>query len=523
MGYRVVGVTVGPDKVRAAVIETRLRRFELKAVHEVSRRAEGVPAWEGAESDDIPKETPAAALAKALVPPLSAMDSVVLAYPGERAFIRRLSFPFKEKVRINATLPFQMIGHVPVEPEDIHCAYGRIGVDGANTDTLAVAVPINEFAEFLSQSKAMGFDPASVSVEGICLAALGKYLPDAIDGQLLIWAEGTHTEIVVLRGEEPVVVRTVELGEAVCKDGETSSAFSREVVLSIASASEFGASVGHVWVAGPEADVLADSLGEALKLPCEVLNPRDLTIPGAAGLGDAPSSFIKVIALALTSVTPEGAGSLDLRTGPFKVEGNHGLFREHAGFFAITLILFALLGLANGVFKYAGLIAEKEANQAELVAYTTRILGKEQTDFDAVLRTVKSVAGESFKVFPTWTGVDTLNRLSSMIMDIGKVSTESDISEAMEDLGISAGQPYAVEFEQVRIEPRSASIRGEVATIEIFDDFVDRLKADPCFHDVVVESTERIRFQRHQGWQRFSVRMTVDCQAKTAQAKQGAK
>ena len=45
---------------------------------------------------------------------------------------------------------------------------------------------------------------------------------------------------------------------------------------------------------------------------------------------------------------------------------------------------FALLGLANGVFKYAGLIAEKEANQAELVAYTTRILGKEQTDFDAV-------------------------------------------------------------------------------------------------------------------------------------------
>ena len=41
MGYRVVGVTVGPDKVRAAVIETRLRRFELKAVHEVSRRAEG--------------------------------------------------------------------------------------------------------------------------------------------------------------------------------------------------------------------------------------------------------------------------------------------------------------------------------------------------------------------------------------------------------------------------------------------------------------------------------------------------
>ena len=102
-------------------------------------------------------------------------------------------------MRINATLPFQMIGHVPVEPEDIHCAYGRIGVDGANTDTLAVAVPINEFAEFLSQSKAIGFDQPLFPLRH-CLAALGKYLPDAIDGQLLIWAEDTHTEIVVLRG-----------------------------------------------------------------------------------------------------------------------------------------------------------------------------------------------------------------------------------------------------------------------------------------------------------------------------------
>lgn len=530
MGHRVLGVTVGADRVRVAVIETRLRRFELKAVYEVGRRAVGGdPPWseevEGVAQDEptlVVRESPAAALARALVPAPSAIDSIVLAYPGERAFLRRLSFPFKEKARIDATLPFQMIGHVPVEPEDIHCAYGKIAVDGAGTDTLAVAVPIDDFAAFLGESRAQGLDAASVTVDGVCLLALARYLPPDEQGAptLLVWAEGTQAEMVVLRGSEPIVVRSVGLGEPVSSGGEVSAAFLREVLLSTASASEQGASVGRVWVAGPDAESLAGPLGEALGLSCEALAPAMLSIPGAGALAGAEPSTIKAVALALTAVLADGPGALDLRTGMFRAEGTHGLFREHAGFFVTVLALFAVLGIAHASFRYVGLVAERDAGIQELKAYSARVLGQERTDFDAVLKTVKTVSAEEFQVFPAWTGVDTLNRLSATVMAIGKSKNAGAAgfatAEEMETLGIKGDAPYAVEFESFRVEPRLASVRGEAETIEVFDDFVNRLKADPCFHDVVTESTERIQFQRHQGWQRFSIRMTVDCAAKKA-------
>lgn len=530
MGHRVLGVTVGDETIRVAIVETRLRRFELKAVHEIARRPVGDdPAWVGegdAGTDDGPpaivREPPAASLARALVPPPSAMDSIVLAYPGARAFLRRLSFPFKEKARIDATLPFQMIGHVPVEPDEIHCAYARVPTDGPGAETLAVAVPIDDFAAFLADARAQGLDPASVSVDGVCLVSLAGCLPPSGDDapSLLVWAEGGAAEMVVVRGVEPVVVRSVDLGEPVAAGGEVNAAFLGEVLLSAASASEQGASVGRAWVAGPDAALLAGPLGEALGLPCAVLEPSMLAIPGAAAATGAGPAALKAVALALSAAIPSGPGTLDLRIGPFRAEGTHGLFREHAGFFVTVLALFLLLGLGGGAFKYAGLVAERDAGIEELKAFSTRVLGQERTDFDAVLKTVKSVSTEDVQVFPAWTAVDTLNRLSATVMAIGKSKNFGAAGfatpEEMETLGIQGDAPYAVEFESFRIEPRLASIRGEAETIEVFDDFVNRLKADPCLHDVVTESTERIQFQRHQGWQRFSIRMTVDCAAKKA-------
>lgn len=531
MGHRVLGVTVGDDRVRVAVVETRLRRFELKALYEVERRPlGGDPVWAGDDAPEaaagggVARESAGVALARALVPPPSAIDSMVVAYPGGRAFVRRLAFPFREKARIDATLPFQMIGHVPVEPEDIHCAYARIQADGPGTETLAVAVPVDDFTTFLADVRTQGLDPAAVSVDGVCLLALAPFLPaddpEAASPGLVVWAEGTTAEMVVVRGAEPVVVRSVDLGDPVVEDGEVNPAFLGEVLLSAASASEQGASVGRVWVGGPDATLLAEPLGEALGLPCAPLAPSMTSIPGAQSLSGAGPESLKAVALALTTAAPEGPGTLDLRTGAFRAEGSHGLFREHAAFFVTVLGVFALLVIGHAVLRYVGMAAERDAGVTELQAFSERVLGSPQTDFDAVLRTVKSASTDDVQVFPAWTAVDSLNRLSGIVMAIGKSKNFGvagyATEEEMETLGIKGAAPYAVEFESVRIEPRLASVRGEAETIEIFDDFVNRLKADPCFHDVVTESTERIQFQRHQGWQRFSVRMTVDCAAKQA-------
>ncbi len=534
MGHRVLGIAVGTEAVRVAVVETRLRRFELKAAVEAPRRPAAVaPTWDGDE------ERPDAAMAapavpertwdlvlRMVTPPPAPTDTVALAYPGDLAFVRRMSLPFKKASQVEAALPFQMIGMVPVAPDEIHCAYEKLPIAGSSgTDVLAVAVPIAEFRQFLDRARADGLEPAHVGVEGPCLQSLLPYTAatsedGTVEVQMLVWAEDDEVEIVVARGTQSILTRAVRLGEPVTKGGEVATSFLREVMLSVASAAESGASVDRALVSGPDAFVVAGPLGEALGLPCDVLDPARLPIPGAATCPGLTPAMVKALALALGTASGGGPGSLNLRSGVFATEGTRSIFRERATYFTVALSVFLVLGAARGVARYVGLKAERDAGITELKAFSKETLGVEKDNFDTVLKTLKSVSEEDVKIFPRWTAVGTLNRIAKVMMDVGhaKGSTPAP-APGGDDSGTTAAAPsasgaWALELENVRIEMRQATLRGEAETIETLDQFVSKLDADPCISDIVSESTERIQFQRHQGWQRFTLRMTVDCQPK---------
>jgi hypothetical protein len=407
-----------------------------------------------------------------------------------------------------------MIGYVPVQPDEIHCAFERLPTESAGAEVLGVAVPRDAFGRFLSDSISVhGLDPAYVSMDGVCLLSLLPFLPVGDEGaaRMILWAEDDRVDIVVASGLKAVIVRSVHLGEPVVHGDEVGTPFLREILLSTAAASEAGASVGRVFVAGPNADKLVGPLSEALGFTCEILDPSLLPIPGAAQCRGLGPGFVKALALALgVAAGGGGPGSLNLRGGPFAAAGTHGVFREHPRYFAVALILFLALGIGQAVTRYIDLLSQRESVVAELREFSTSIQGREREDFDAVLKEMMAVAEDEITAFPAWTAVDTLNRVSQAVIGVGKLNpTTAEGGADLEALGIDS--PYAVEFEAVRIEQKVASLRGEAASIETLDDFIARLKADQCIHDVVTESTERIQFQRHQGWQRFALRMAVDC------------
>jgi hypothetical protein len=538
MGHRVFGICVGNEMVRVAVIETRLRRFELKAAFEMSRRAKPtVMAWEGAEEPPDESAEDSRTLqrtwdlvANCVTPPPAPGDTVVLAYPGDRAFVRRMSLPFKKASQVEAALPFQMIGLVPVNPDQIHCAYEKVPIEGAaGTEVLAVAVPMNEFREFLDAARVDGLEPAHVGVEGQCLLSLLPFTASVADDgasevQMLVWVDDDLVEIAVARGQQSVLTRAVRLGEPVVGGGDVAAAFLREVVLSAAVAAEGGASVGRVLVAGPDAFVLAGPLQEALNLPCDILDPGRLPIPGASSCQGLSPAMTKALALALGTASGGGPGSLNLRSGVFATEGASSVFRERAIYFFVILELFASLGIGRGVVRYMGLRAERDAGIAELKAFSKEVLGAEKDSFDTVLKTLKSVSEEDVRIFPRWTAVGTLQRISKAMMDVGHAVNSAPAAvksgeDGTESAPAAAEGAWAVELENLRIEQRQATIRGEAETIETLDHFVANLNADSCISEVVSESTERIQFQRHQGWQRFTLRMTVDCTTKDAAKK----
>ncbi len=237
MGHRVIGVEIEGGVLRAAVVETRLRRFELKTVVSVPIESNpDEPAWlsrDGAAADGGDEATTiipavpglarpgmtriADLLRVALGEPLGPTDSLAFSFPGVHAFVRRLAFPFKDGSRIAATLPFQMIGQIPVQPDEIHCAFERLGTEGGRTEVLAVAVPKDAFREWLSGIRSGGVEPAYAGVDGVCLASLLPYLGLPHDGApvMLVCTGEEQAEFVVARGNRVEMVRVVALGEPV--------------------------------------------------------------------------------------------------------------------------------------------------------------------------------------------------------------------------------------------------------------------------------------------------------------------
>ncbi len=548
MGHRVIALTRAGRTIRAAVVETRLRKFELKSVHAFELMPAGGPDVppEGEDTAPTTLETVATGLNRVLVPGLSTSDSVVVSFPGESSFVRRLTFPFRDRAKIAEVLPIELAGTLPTGLDvELHITFEKAGEDAG--DVVAVGVRTDTLARFVDSWKAEGIDPQHIGVEGLELASLVPFVED--DGEhdrnrMFVWIDGSSVEFLVCRGRDVVLSRALSLPSPVLSGGEVGVPFMREVLLSMAAASEAGAALDIVHVAGGGAGVVAAALSEALSLQCVEFDPAASSFPGAQGCQGLDSSMTRVLALATGVAASSGPASLNLRVGQFGAQGAAGLLREKARFFAASLVLFALLGIGWTAVRYAGLVNDRKAIEAELVQYASNILEQDVSDLDSALATVRAGAREEIGLFPTWTGVGTLEKIFKAVVQAGGaggggggesgveidpagvqiepaavqgdeagVSALTDSGELMDeevDLG------WAMELENIRVEPRQVSFKGEAESIEKVEELINRLKADPCFSDIVNESTDRIQFQRHQGWLRFSIRMTVDCSAASA-------
>jgi hypothetical protein len=469
---------------------------------------------------DVPLEAVGVALNRVLVPGISPSDSVVVLFPGDEGFIRRLSFPFKDRSRIAEVLPIELGGTLPTGLEvSLHTNFERTGPD--SMDVIAVGVQQNSFAAYLEKQKADGLDPDRVGMESVELAALLPYLAAGEDGGrnlMVIWVEDELVEIMISSGASVVFCRAVRLDSPIFKNGDIGMAFMREVLLSTAAASEAGAPVNQVYVAGKDAVIIAGILSESLGMDCSVLNPAMIGIPGSENCSNLDTGMTRVVALAVGAAAGSVPGSLNLRMGAFGSEGASGLLREKAGLFIVSAILFAVLGVGWAGVRYAGLLSDRTAIETELRDFSATIIEQEVESFEDAVRTVRYGAREELALFPNWTGVGTLEKITRALVASGpagsKVTPAADENAEAEEV-IPADPGYAMELESVRVEPKLASFKGEAESIEKVDELINRLKSDVCFHEIVTESTERIQFQRHQGWQRFSVRMNVDCADKS--------
>ena len=93
----------------------------------------------------------------------------VLGLPQDKASLRRLSFPFKEKFKILKSLPFEMEDLTPFSLEDSIYEAKVLQRRGVMTEVLAIALPKEVISKTLETAHDCGFDPDILSLEGLAL------------------------------------------------------------------------------------------------------------------------------------------------------------------------------------------------------------------------------------------------------------------------------------------------------------------------------------------------------------------
>src|SRR5262245_7836458 len=132
MPQRILGIDLGSWSVKAVLIETGFRGFEVVAVREARLRA-GEP--------DNKLERQIEALQELLLDGKLRADAYIAGFPGEATTLRFLTLPFSDQKRVEATLAGELEDAVPFDLGQAVFDHAIIkkNPDGGSVSLVAVA------------------------------------------------------------------------------------------------------------------------------------------------------------------------------------------------------------------------------------------------------------------------------------------------------------------------------------------------------------------------------------------------
>lgn len=189
LGSRAVKVAVDVDGVAEVVSRTVVFSSDADAALELDARMQALdalldehPAWAGAQ--------------------------VELVWGSDRSAVRRVSLPFSEKERVDATLPFAIEQDVPFDLDDMHLAWRPTETP---TTVLAVLAPQAALAATLAALKSRGLDPRRVIPDGEVLGAWGP-TDDAVEA--VIDLGHRRSVVAVVQAGRTLWFRSIDAGGA---------------------------------------------------------------------------------------------------------------------------------------------------------------------------------------------------------------------------------------------------------------------------------------------------------------------
>lgn len=371
----VLGLDLGSYGVKAVEVHQTLRGFETVALRTLPRRGE---------------EADLAELVQRFVAlhHLST-DHVVTALRGDRISSRRLSFPFGERKKISAAVPFEVEEELPFDLDDCLIDWESVRADRSSTDVVASIAPRAEVSGIVETLGAAGCPPRTLEAEGLVLGNLTAMF-DLPGTRMLIDLGHSKSTCCVLVDGRAVAARTIPVGgrllteaiagdrgldlesaeRAKCEEGVLGSAagnitpqaaavidrLAREIVRTAGSLEEVlaGLSAGPVaeltlFGGTAQLDRIDEILTQRTRIPATRLGLPNEGHGETLATGGPPLVYAPALALALRG-TAQAKTRTNFLQNEFAVRIDIGRYFKDFGWTAVmagaTLVL-AILGFAT--------------------------------------------------------------------------------------------------------------------------------------------------------------------------------
>src|SRR6266508_3156073 len=500
MAQRILGLDLGASAVKAVLVESAFRGFEIvdtaRAPLEPSPPLP--PSPQGGEEGVAWRQVAAryGAAVRGLIEARGwRFDSAVVAFPGTGGSTSVVTLPFTDPRRIEQTIGFEVEGQIPFDLADFAWDWQPLGARDGKTELLVAVVRKEELAALLAALGEAGVDPRAIVPPGPAYAALGLAgalaapAPPAspvapADGTTSAVAPGAAAtpapaEAIVDVGQERTSVTMVAAGTCEAARtfafgvGHLARALARELGLSEAEgtalvAAEAGGPALPPALAEKAADPrAADALRRALVPLVRELRATLRAWRARAGqrpvvrlvlAGEAPGLAL-ALALALRGHLGSRAGRLNLRRGELAFTRDFEHVKGKVARLGAYAALIAVLAILSAGVKVFALSRQEASLDRALCDAETKIIGRCFSNFEeaqAVLRGRGTVGA----ALPRVSAVDLFAELSEKVPE---------------------GVP--VRLERIEITKDKLHLQGTTDAAENVDKIAASLKGSRCFAD----------------------------------------
>lgn len=197
MARSILGLDVGSHAVKAVVLRQTLRGLELVQMRSLALGDAG--------------PSTAADLREMVHLHDLATEHVVTSLPGDRASVRRVRFPFRDRRKIAAAVPFEVESQVPFELDAFVLDWQVVSEGPEGVEVAVSLAPRSEVELLVGTLAEAGLSPRVVEAEGLVLGHLAEFF-DLPGTRLLVDLGHRKTTLCLLEEGRPLAARTLPLG-----------------------------------------------------------------------------------------------------------------------------------------------------------------------------------------------------------------------------------------------------------------------------------------------------------------------